>query len=60
MNNKNMILITTQVITLYNISLLGWTIKKIGHQQYELSKKITDIDNFDNFDLSIFIDNVLN
>ncbi len=59
-NNRHILIVIIQIMTLYNIALLGWEVKKIGSGQYELSKNIVDIENYENFDLHIFINNVIN
>ena len=59
-NNRHILIIILQIMTLYNIALLGWEVKQIGMGQYELSKNIVDIENYENFDLHIFINSVIN
>lgn len=51
-NNTSLILIIVQVSILYNAILLGWKVKKINENKYELSKKLSDLNNFD-YDLFI-------
>jgi ABC-type uncharacterized transport system permease subunit len=36
-----------QIIAVYNAIMLGWQVKKIGQQKYELSKNITELQDFD-------------
>lgn len=43
-----------QIITIYNVVKLGWDVKKIGENTFELSKKNNNI----HFDLENFIDEI--
>lgn len=45
--NRAIILYILQMTTLYNAMVLGWKVKKIGNNRYELSKKIDEINEFD-------------
>jgi len=54
-NNQLLIIVIFQIATLYNIYCLGWTIKKIDDRTYELTKKMT---NANNFQLDIFLDKI--
>lgn len=35
----NLILYIIQIVSIYNAVILGWKVKKIGYNKYELSKK---------------------
>lgn len=53
---KDIILLIVQIVTLYHASTLGWKVKKIGNRKYELSKSISEIENFD---LTKFMNNIV-
>lgn len=46
MNNQNILLLyLIQIISIYNAILMGWNVKKLGKNTYELTKKIDVSDN---------------
>lgn len=51
-----LMLYVLQIVSLYNAIILGWRVKKIGMNTYELSKNIDD--NFD-FNFQEFIDHIV-
>ena len=55
-NKTKLILCILQITTLYNAMQLGWKVTKIGNRKYELSKKISEINNFD---FECFINKIL-
>jgi hypothetical protein len=44
--NRDLFLITLQVITIYNAMKLGWDVEKIDNRTYKLSKNISELSNF--------------
>ena len=41
MQNQNILLLyLIQIISIYNAILMGWNVKKLGKNTYELTKKI--------------------
>lgn len=44
---KDLVSILLQIITVHNAMVLGWKVKKIGHQTYELSKKKRNMNHID-------------
>jgi len=54
--NKEYLLRIIQFVTLYNAIILGWDIKQIGDNQFELSKKIR---NYNDFDFSNFLETII-
>lgn len=59
LHNKNIALIIIKIMTLYNAIMMGWNIKRKDNNTYELSKKMSKINNSDNFDLKLFAKNIL-
>jgi hypothetical protein len=55
--HRIIILYILQVTTLYNAMILGWKVRKIGNNKYELSKKM---ENQTDFDLKKFVDSISN
>lgn len=51
MQNQNILLLyLIQIISIYNAILMGWNVKKLGKNTYELTKKIDISDkNLTNF-----------
>jgi len=44
--NQNILLLyLIQIISIYNAILMGWNVKKLGKNTYELTKKIDVSDN---------------
>jgi hypothetical protein len=60
--NRDLILCILQMTTLYNVMQKGWKVTKINNNTFELTKKISQIKNFDinSFDLELFIDDITN
>lgn len=58
MNNEYyfILLYLVQIISLYNAISMGWTVKKIGVNKYELSTKNKEIGNIE---LSQFMINIV-
>ncbi len=52
--DRSVMVCIVEIISLYNASVTGWTVKKIGVHKYKLSKNITN----DNFQLKNFLNNV--
>ena len=52
---KDIIIHILQIVTLYNAVMLGWTIKKINNNTFELTKSIDNI----NYDLKDLIEQIL-
>ena len=52
---KDIIIHILQIVTLYNAVTLGWTIKKINNNTFELTKSIDNI----NYDLKDLIEQIL-
>ena len=44
--NKNIIIYIVQITALYNAMKMGWTVKKLGKNRYEMSKKMDDPEKF--------------
>ncbi|AYV82000.1 MAG: hypothetical protein Homavirus2_4 [Homavirus sp.] len=55
--NRELILCILQITTLYNAMQYGWNVKKIGNRQYELSKKLSEIADFN---LEVFVNHITN
>lgn len=56
-HNQNILLLyLIQIISIYNAILLGWNVKKLGKNTYELTKKIDVLDN----NLTKFVDAITN
>jgi len=51
------LIVIFQVMTIYNAINLGWSVKKIGHKKYKLSKTF---DNIDDFQINDFINKITN
>jgi len=43
--DKNVIINLIQIVIIYNAIELGWNIKKIGYRKFQLSKKISELNN---------------
>lgn len=54
--NKKMTMFVLQIMAIYNAIVLGWEVKKISQNSYELSKKVTEVSNLNLHD---FIDSLL-
>ncbi len=52
--DRSVMVCIVEIISLYNASINGWTVKKIGIHKYKLSKNITN----DNLQLKNFLNNV--
>jgi hypothetical protein len=52
---KDIIIHILQIVTLHNAVMLGWTIKKINNNTFELTKSIDNI----NYDLKDLIEQIL-
>lgn len=52
------VLYILQIITLYNVVTLGWKVKKIGTNTFELYKKMTSIEKAQ-FDLDNFLNKII-
>jgi len=52
---KQLLIYIIQIVTLYNASVRGWKIKKIGMRKYMLSKHINKFNKLNNFQLDKFI-----
>lgn len=46
-SNKTAIIQILQIIMVYNALVLGWKVKKINTNTFELSRRIEDAQNFD-------------
>lgn len=55
--DHDLIICVIQVIALYNIMIMGWSVKKIGHNKYELSKTIDYDDR--NFNINKFLETIV-
>ena len=53
--NKSLRIYVLQIIVLYNVILMGWTVEKIGTRKYALSRRIAIY----NFDLTEFLHNIV-
>ena len=58
--NRELILCILQITTLYNAMQYGWNVKKIGNRRYELSKKLSEINDFNDFNLDVFVNSITN
>ena len=47
LENRRLILYILQIATIYNAITLGWRVRKIGSRKFELSKKISELGDFD-------------
>ena len=54
---RGAIICMLQMIILYNATIMGWKIKKIGNKSYELSKYLGE--NAEVFDVSQFLRNIV-
>ena len=52
---RQLLIYIIQIVTLYNASIRGWKIKRIGTRKYMLSKHINKFNKFNNFRLDKFI-----
>jgi hypothetical protein len=61
MNNRNNIFLflLLQMITVYNATMLGWNVKKIGINTYEISIKKSACDTWKINDLNKIIDDIV-
>ena len=53
--NKDIIFYIIQIVSIYNAILLGWKVRKIGNNKYELTKSNH---NMESFCLKTFIKNI--
>lgn len=59
MKNREIMLYLVQIISIYNAIILGWQVKKIGLNTYELSRQISDNVCDYNYDLNNFVNNIV-
>ena len=53
--NKDILIYIIQIVSIYNAILLGWKVRKIGNNKYELTKSNQ---NMESFCLEKFIKNI--